>query len=291
MILQTKHKILLASLAYQPIRLVRNLFGLADKGRFKRGGFEWELDLSEVVDFMIYLTGGFETSLNRFIRKNLREGMVALDIGANIGAHSLGMAQAVGPKGKTYAVEATEYAYSKLTRNIVLNPCITPQIEPLHSMLIAGDAASGGDIPVEEIPASWPFKTKEERHHTHQGVYKKVGGAERISLDSLIHRLGINQLNLVKIDVDGNEHDVLHGGRLTFTQMKPVIVMEVALDYHETTDSRSFQNIHKLLTAYGYRLHKLNGRPLPDTIQGLQQVIPPGSSLNVLALPIDHRTS
>ena len=48
---------------------------------------------------MIYILGGFETFLSRFIRRNLKVGDVVIDTGANIGAHTLTMGQSVGTSG------------------------------------------------------------------------------------------------------------------------------------------------------------------------------------------------
>lgn len=285
MILQTRHKIFLASLAYRPICILRRIFGKGPQGVFRRNNLLWELNIGEVIDFMLYLTGSFEPSLNAFIRKHLKPGDTAIDVGANIGAHTLGMARAVGPQGQVHPIEATGYAFRKLKRNIELNPAIAPQISPHHCMLLAEKPTSDEAIPVDAIHSSWPFDTKESRHNKHQGVFKAVGDAKKTTLDALIDDLSIDRIDLIKIDVDGNELDVLKGGQTTFTKYQPTIIMEVALDYHPEASPKGFNNIYTLLKAYGYRLHDLKGRPLPDTTEGLKQIIPKGGSMNVLAKP------
>lgn len=291
MILQTKHKIFLASLAYHPIRRVRNLLGKAESGRFTRGGFLWELDLGEVVDFMIYLSGGFENSLNQFIRKNLGEGMVALDIGANIGAHTLSMGAGVAPGGQTHAIEATEYAFAKLTRNIELNPDIAAQITAHHCMLLSPHEQSDQDTATNAIHSSWPFQSDQERHSSHQGVFKTIGNARKMSLDELSDELKLARLDLIKLDVDGNEWDVLLGGTATFERFSPLIVMEVAPDYHEEGHEKGFPNIHRLLSDLGYRFYQINGKALPETAEGLARSIPAGASRNVVAVREGSRES
>lgn len=284
MLLQTKHKIFLASLAYHPIRRFRSLLGEPATARFRRGGFLWELDLGEVVDFMIYLTGGFEASLNEFIRENLSEGMVALDIGANIGAHTLSMGAKVGPGGQAHAIEATEYAFTKLTRNIELNPGIAGQITAHHCMLLPPRDQAGHHAERDEIHSSWPFQSDQERHSSHQGVFKSVGKARKISLDELCDELQLDRLDLIKLDVDGNEWDVLSGGTATFDRFKPLIVMEVAPDYHEAGHEKGFPNIHRLLSHMGYRFQRFGGKALPKTAEGLARSIPSGASRNVVAV-------
>lgn len=282
MIIQTKKKIFLASLAYHPIHWIRKILGQPNKGKFKRSGYIWELDLGEVVDFMIYLVGGFENYLSDFIRRNLEDGMIALDIGANIGAHTLTMGKSVGSSGKAHAIEATDYAYNKLIRNIGLNPEIVDHIKAHHCMLIPDTTSP--EIFSQEIHSSWPFQSQEKRHQSHQGVLKTIGEAQKISLDQLSADLGISRLDLIKIDVDGNEWNVLSGGRKTIDRFRPIIIMEIAPDYREANSESGFPQIHRFLTELDYRFYTFDGKVLPDQAEELARVIPEGASINVVVV-------
>ena len=51
----------------------------------------------------------------------LQPGAVALDIGANIGAHTLLFAQKVGPTGRVYGFEPQRVPFQMLCANIALN--------------------------------------------------------------------------------------------------------------------------------------------------------------------------
>ena len=100
---------------------MRTLSGKGNVGVFRRGGIVWELDLREGIDFAIYLQGGFEPAALREYRRVVKPGSVALDIGANIGSHTLPLAQIVGPSGRVYSFEPTDYAFEKQLRNLSLN--------------------------------------------------------------------------------------------------------------------------------------------------------------------------
>ncbi|MDP4879055.1 MAG: FkbM family methyltransferase [Opitutales bacterium] len=284
MVLQTKHKIFLASLAFRVVRLARKIVGKDVHGQFQRSSFTWELDLREVVDFMIYLSGGFESYLSQFIRQNVKDGDVVMDIGANIGAHTLTMGQSVSPSGKAYAIEATEYAFNKLQRNIELNPTIADQIHPFHCVLRAPEGEEGSSI-AGSIHSSWPFDSTDERHPSHQGVLKTLGNAQHSTLDALVEANKIDRLDLVKIDVDGHEWDVLSGGRNTFSTLRPTILMELAPDYNETEHARAFENIHQLLIDIGYTFYDFKGQQLPIEAAKLAATIQAGASRNVVVVP------
>lgn len=59
-----------------------------------------------------------------------------LDIGANIGSHTLPLAQMVGPSGRVYSFEPTDYAFGKQRRNLSLNPELSKRVNALQSMLV-----------------------------------------------------------------------------------------------------------------------------------------------------------
>ena len=75
----------------------------------------------------------------------VRRGDIVLDIGANIGAHTLHLAQAVGAAGKVWAIEPTDYAMAKLKANIALNPGLAARIVCCQLMLV--DRTEGYEVP------------------------------------------------------------------------------------------------------------------------------------------------
>ena len=83
-------------------------------------GMNFELDLSEMIEVSLLLEK-FERDVVEAIEKRCKPGFHVLDIGANIGAHTLRFAKCVGSGGIVYAFEPTTYAFDKLIRNIALN--------------------------------------------------------------------------------------------------------------------------------------------------------------------------
>src|SRR5262249_10499960 len=84
-------------------------------------GARYELHLGEMIDLALYLHQ-FEPDVRAAIRRITKPGMTVLDIGANIGAHTLLFSALVGPEGRVVAFEPTEFAYAKLEKNLSLNP-------------------------------------------------------------------------------------------------------------------------------------------------------------------------
>ena len=133
MIIKTKHKILLARLIQAPIIILRKAIGLSTRITANRAGICWHLDLHEGIDFAIYLTGRYEPDTVTTMASLIKSGDVVLDIGANIGAHTLSMARMIGKEGEVFAFEPTKYAFDKLVANTTLNPNLRSKItKPDH---------------------------------------------------------------------------------------------------------------------------------------------------------------
>src|SRR5688572_10184294 len=110
--LSTKAKLQVARLLSRAIVGGRKIIGRDSSVRVRRQGIDWQLDLEEGIDFAIYL-GAYQRIPDRVRQDWLRNGSLAVDIGANIGAFSLPLVREIGEGGRVIAVEPTDYAFRK----------------------------------------------------------------------------------------------------------------------------------------------------------------------------------
>ncbi len=279
--ISTKAKIYLASIINRPIVLIFNrLFGTSIR-KVKRRGILWELDLVEGIDFSIFIFGLFEKETSQAIRRLVTNNSIIIDIGANIGAHTLPMAKLVGKKGKVYAIEPTKYAYSKLTKNLLINKSLSKRVQSDQIMLINND----GKGKVKDLYSSWPLSVRskdEKRHSVHQGVLRSISGAEENTLDSYVSINNITSLDLIKLDVDGNELDVLSGANNILKNLRPVIIMELAPSQYD--NQNDFLKVVDILMSAGYRYYSLDeAYQYPSEPYALIESIPTNGSINVVA--------
>jgi len=280
-VLSTRTKIALAKVAYGGVSLLRKAWGLNNQVVVDRRGVTWRLDLGEGVDLSIYLLGLFEWSTVSAYRRLIRPDDVVLDIGANIGAHTLHLAHCVGPGGKVVAFEPTAFAFNKLFTNVSLNPALAPRILT-EQVLLAVEPATGL---IPGIYSSWPLANQRDLHPKHGGRLMGTAGASVASLDEYLDRTGIARVHLVKMDTDGYECPVLRGGMITIKRERPLIIMELAPYVLEET-GHSLEELLDILRTLGYRLTALrSGQPLPTNPHVLRELIPSGYSTNVLAKP------
>ncbi len=278
--LTTKTKIALAGLAYRTIAKSRGLLGKSKQVEVRRGGVRWRLDLEEGIDFSIYLLGAFERSTVATLRALVKAGDIVLDIGANIGAHTLGLAKNVGAAGKVYAFEPADFAFQKLLRNLALNPELERRTKASQVML-----GSGAEKPPNGVYASWPLEKVDSVHPKHRGRFVSTEGAVVDTLDGFVAREKVSRINLIKMDVDGHELPVLQGGRSVLREHRPVIVMEMS-PYVHAEEQNSFAAVIEVLKEFRYKIEDArNRKTLPLDAAALERLIPDGAGINVVALP------
>jgi FkbM family methyltransferase len=207
------------------------------------------------------------------------EGAVVIDIGANIGAHTLRFAHYVGTTGMVVAVEPTGYAFERLKEQVCLNPVLTPRIILLQAMLMGSQDATLA----EQIESSWPLHTPKNAHPEHAGVPKATTGATVRTLDGVVSDLDLKSVDFLKLDVDGYEVEVLRGARKTLQLFSPVIFFEHA-PYGIAEKGYNPHELTKILTGAGYAFTSLKKRDLVDGNDRLPE-IKSGAGINLIALP------
>jgi FkbM family methyltransferase len=275
--MKTAQKIAMARLAHKAIRLARRMAGRPDHCVVARDGIKFDLDLSEGIDFAIYL-GMFERSTRSALKELVKSSSVVLDIGANIGVHTLLLADLVGSSGRVLSFEPTEFAIRKLRRNLEINPQFAKRVTPYHCFLASKD---GAEVP-DSIYSSWPLTEAEDLHSKHLGRAMPTDTARARTIDGILAELGGPSIQLVKIDVDGFESEVLRGAT-TLLRDRPIFVMELS-PYVLVERGSSLEELLSFFIPNGYHFyHERTGRQLPSEAAELHRLVEDGASMNIIA--------
>ena len=214
--LSTKSKFLIGSFLSKIL-----IFFFGDKKRIiTRNGLKYEIDFKEGVDLGIFCGIKNEKNLykiSNYIDTNKKK--VLVDIGANIGSITLPLAQ-LFHSSTIVSVEPTKYAYSKLKKNLNLNPNIKKRVK-LHNIFISNKKKK-----INYVHSSWKFSSKLNKHKIHRGILKETSNKTQ-SLSELLKRLK-KKIDFIKIDVDGYEMEVLKSGQKIIKKYKPLIYFEFA---------------------------------------------------------------
>lgn len=275
----TAAKVRIARGLFSILSRVRRLAGLnPSRVQCIRGGIRWDLDLSEGIQLALYLRL-YERGTYARLRTLTQAGATVLDIGANIGAHTLPLAQAVGPTGRVVAVEPTEAAFSALSRNIGLNPSLATRIHAVQMAL----GAPGGALEASYY-ARWGLTHEEGRHPVLMGTRHDAASARFSTVDALVRETGLSSVGLIKMDVDGREVRVLRGAAHVLGTWRPTVVFE-ACPYLLEEFGASLAELLQSFEPYGYEiLDEDTMRPV-GSAEALGRSIPAGGSRNLVARP------
>lgn len=278
--LNTNQKMFIARGVSSLIMAARRVCCLSPYVTVTRRGITWSLNLREGIDLSIYLLGGFEVRTLHSYQRLVHDGDCVLDIGANIGAHTLPLAQLVGDSGKVVAFEPTKYAFDKLNKNTALNPHLASRVILQQMML----ASSDSDILPDAVYSSWPLERSNDLlHPDHQGRLMSTQGVTVATLDKYVQAHDLHRIDFVKLDVDGNEYDVLRGGEETLRKFRPALMMELA-PYVYLTKTESFDKALTLLWGLGYQIADVfSGDRLPQDPEKVRRLIPLRGCINAVA--------
>jgi FkbM family methyltransferase len=203
-------------------------------------GFKWTLPLNDVLTKPFLSAEDHEPHLTKFIDLFLKEGDVAVDIGACFGFHTLHMSRKVGHSGKVYAFEPQHEMYDLLKTNLLDNDCL--RNTTVHNVAL-------GDVTMEvcmynaypDTTTNWgdsfiSWKYRNENYNSYDDLQEleKIGkGGQNLdltkrnvycnTLDSFILEYPVK---FMKIDVQGFELMVLQGGEKFIAEHRPVMIIE-----------------------------------------------------------------
>lgn len=198
----------------------------------------------EGIDRIIYERGMYEMGTMNFIQENLSAGSTFLDAGANIGVMSLVAAKAVGSDGRVISFEPHPNTRSILEKNISLNGFSQIEIQAVG----LGSGKSSGTLFSEEKNRGGSSLMDYDENEEH--------GAEIqiVSLDSLVDELNLNQLDLIKIDIEGWEFEMLKGAKKTLTRLRPTLIVEI--DLHRKLEGGTVREMVDFLVEIGYEIYR-----------------------------------
>jgi FkbM family methyltransferase len=134
-------------------------------------------------------------------RKHYGDGVVAIDCGANIGAHTIEWAKAMTQWGSVLSVEAQERIYYALAGNIAINNCFNAIA--LHAAVSSESGVMQIPNPNYSIPSSFgslELRQRDGNEFIGQKIdYQNLVNVRKLMLDEF----GLPRVDLIKIDVEG----------------------------------------------------------------------------------------
>jgi FkbM family methyltransferase len=198
------------------------------KGKFEYEGLTFYNAIKDSsVESSIITNRGYEPEVLKEMKSTLNNSSVFIDGGANIGFFSLIASKIVGSTGNIIAFEPTPSTFSYLIKNIKINNInnIIPSEKGLSSS-------------TKQLP--FLLKKNPEENSIISGKGKNLQDKEEIimvntiTIDKFCAENKIQKVDLIKLDIEGQELEAIKGAKKTLSINQNVkIIFELNIAYNE----------------------------------------------------------
>jgi FkbM family methyltransferase len=222
----------------------------------------------------------YEPFLSRLLLRISENSRTAIDVGANIGYHSLVIAHHARSRRcqiTVHAFEPVPHTVTQLRSNIVLNR--------LDANVYVHGVCLGSCFASQQMFVPQNRRTASSLRNLHPDAPSDTVHVEQITLDSFVEHAGLEDIGLLKIDVEGNELEVIRGGMAMISSSRPPIVIELlrkwaaAFGYHPN-------DVLRLLAPLGYRFFAIGD----SSLRPLTEISDETAETNFLLMP-PHKQS
>ena len=181
--------------------------------------------------------GEYSIKEKLLLNQVLHNGDSVIEVGANIGALTIPISKMIGDKGKIYAIEPIRISFQTLCGNVSINSCtnaycyqygISDKKQTLKTKAINHNSILNyGNIEIEKLPEGNEI-------------------IEVTTLDNLLFK-EIENLRLIKIDVEGMEIEVIWGADKIIKRFRPIL-------YVENDRERKSRSLIEAIKSLNYKL-------------------------------------
>ena len=167
-----------------------------------------------------------EPQIRRLLKENIKQGDTVIDIGANIGYHTLLMAKLVGDAGRVYAFEPEKENFELLKKNIERNG---------YQNVVLVNKGLGEKEEALTLYINPKNKAGHSVFHQHSHW-----GRQEIEITTLDNFLPKNtKVDFIKMDIEGAEYVAIKGMKRVLSENNIKVVSE----FCEETVPTSFRDL------------------------------------------------
>lgn len=218
-------------------------------------GDQFQADLSSFLEWQLWAFGCFERYVAELLTYLIRPGDQCVDVGANVGVHTVRMARLAGPAGQVIAVEPDPELARRAAGNIALNGLRNVQV-----VQAAASDTCGDSVPLYRAADQDPNRARASLH-----AHPYLTGPAAQVRTTTIDEVCTGPVALIKIDVEGHEGAVIDGAARTIQMYSPAIVFEYAPELLAQRSQSPFGRLADAgyrLFRIGHRRHRLTGRTI-----------------------------
>lgn len=217
-------------------------------------GITFDLDLADFLQKMIFCFQYYEHQYVKICKRLIPRGGIVMDVGANIGQYALLASKLAGSEGYVYAFEPGESLLLTLRRNIVLNASNNIEVLPVA---VGNDKGRYSYYP----PSSTDNQGTGSLIHDPTGKSRSTTPIQvnMVRLDDFCEERKINNVDFIKIDVEGFDLEVLKGSRTILLNNPRVVVMVELADDNLKAMGIGANDIRQFMLDLKFQMYKVTG--------------------------------
>lgn len=180
-----------------------------------------------------------------------KESNIIVDIGANSGIYSL-LAKSINRKSQVFSFEPVDENFRSLKKNVEINN-FNININKIAVSNLIGE----GEMFVLPNEANYMTSLNLDRNITNKRVRRDIVKTERF--DNFIIKNNIQNIDLVKIDVEEHEAEVFEGFGHYLSEFKPKILVEVIGEKNAFT-------INSFAQKENYFVYRIDEKSIPEKV-------------------------
>lgn len=192
------------------------------------------------VDANIYAHGVYEPEILSAIKRFLPDGGIFVDIGGNIGQHSLFAATVAGSKGRVISFEPIPRLAAQIRESADLNE--------MSDTITVHEIASSDQVGIAAFRIR-PGNIGGSGLHDNDASHEEIS-VPTLPADILLAKE--SRIDLIKIDTEGHELHALRGLTETLARFKPALIVEFSPVFWGEDAQSSAVEFFSLLGKYGY---------------------------------------
>jgi FkbM family methyltransferase len=181
-------------------------------------GDQFDADLSSFLEWYLYAFGAFEEHFAELFGALIGPGDRCIDVGANIGVHTVRLAKLVGARGEVIAIEPDAALAHRARHNVAINEMFNATV------LVAAATDHAADSLRLFRPSAGDTNKARASLLEHAYLTGDAATVPGVTVDEVCG----GPVRLIKIDVEGHEASVVAGAAATIARDRPFVIFEYA---------------------------------------------------------------